>query len=178
MNELGEHLHLAVGKLFVRLEQAQTLVDELELEGGSQRAVVPHHLPDRLRHWMDLVMPNRPLLPLLIEPSIRVHLDLLARWVACGNDDNVARKRLAVKGMVHKQLLEDAHAARRVELVKEEAQCRLAMSFRIEEPGEQLQPLRTCHHLVNGTGSMSADVMRSESCVHIHREEGPVELAR
>ena len=50
----------------------------------------------RRRQRVDLVVPDGPLVPLLAASRIGAELNLLARGVAGGNDDNVARQQVAV----------------------------------------------------------------------------------
>ena len=131
VHEVDERLHLIIQQALFRLQEAKTLGDELELLIGLQRAIVPHHLLHRRGQWVNLEVADGPLVALLVT-AVRVDFDLGARGVACSDNDNVRRQQLTIEAVVDEEFLEDAHAARGVELVKEEAEGRLAVQLRVE----------------------------------------------
>ena len=80
---------------------------------------------------MNLEVADSPLVALLVT-AVGVDFDLGARGVACSDNDYVLRQQLTIEAVVDEELLEDTHAARGVELVKEEAEGRLAVQLRVE----------------------------------------------
>ena len=76
------------------------------------------------------------------------------------------------------QLFEDAHAARRVELVEEQAELRLAVALEARQPREQLQPSGASNNLLDCSRTRLRDVLRRERCAPRKKKRTPSSASR